>query len=971
MLGPAQSPPRLPTSARLDAPWEEFVRLRSWKACFAAGLALWLPMTAAAGGATPQVHRLPVKAPHGAVLYDQTANDRNDGLPALRDAAGETLADDFYVGRHGWQVAGFVLNAFGRAADGRLVAPPAHMAVVVRRDAGGRPAAEAACAYEGLSALHTGAPRHQVDVALPEACRLSEGHYWLSVAFEPDAAERGVTGYWMTTAATRNAPALARDSAASCANGSSPSGCAASAQDGDFSFQVLGSTGADLAGCGSGGICLRATVAVDNGDPAQCGTQTSLQVVRGTRVNYCYKASNESAATLNYHSLSDTASGAIFSQSRQTLPPGITMQYNRVVAAGDTQQPTATWTSSDVQPGYDKSTGPAAFVDIATTGTPIYLDAMAGATIQMPFSFALYGHTSNALCAVKDGFALLDAPSCYGCFDTGCTIMLLPLDTRYPALFPWWTLFGSHGTLYYQTLGTAPNRRFVVQWNELDHLYETRGNAYATFETIFGEAGDTLSFQYLNTSFAEPAHPEWDGSGTVGLELDRTLFDAATQPLQSNTSITWMPRPTTTYASSAQLTVTVGAPQASANPVSLAASAVQGATATASLAITNSGDYPMDWHLDGASDRSHFPVVPAFVVPLRAAQSRLPLLAPMPANAATATEPDASAPILPFGTQPTPAYAQDFQETALRYRYVRFPDLASASTVQEIGDPQHAALVGGDFVDNDFSKEYVVDMYNMLQTVDTQTGARSPIARLSDSGLTFAWPSLKWDPSTGTLYGIYYDASLATHLYAIDRVSGYARLIGDFGAGVQMLAIAFDADGRLFGIDVAGGVLVAIDKTDATTSAIGPLGYNSQYLQSMDFDDATGTLYLAGFDADANAGVLYTVNTTTGIATPVSPLPEGHQYAAFAVATPTPGCAGTASLPWLSFDPPSGSLAPGASAAVTVTLDAGALAAGTHRADACVRYDGRAADRLVVPVQFDVSAGDTIFADGFENGGTP
>lgn len=947
------------------------MRLRSWIACFAAWLALALPAAAGAAGAVPEVHRLPVRAPHGAVLYDQSASDRNDGVPALPFAGGESVADDFRVGGRGWQVSGFIFNAFGRDAQDRVGAPPVHLSVAIRGDDGGRPAAEPLCAYADLAAVYTGAPRYQVDVALPTACRLPQGHYWVSAAFVPSAAERGVTGYWMRTTATHESAALARAPALpDCTDWTTLAGCAASVQDGgDLSFAVLGATGADLAGCGSGGICLRATVAVDNGDPAQCGTQTSLQVVRGTRVNYCYKASNESTATLNYHSLSDTASGAIFSQRQQTLPPGVTMQYNRVVAAADTQQPTATWTSSNVQPGYDKSTGPAAFVDISATGAPIYLDAFAGATIQMPFSFTLYGHTSNALCAVKDGFVLLDAPSCYGCFDTGCTIMLLPLDARYPVLFPWWTLFGSHGTLYYQTLGTAPNRRFVVQWNELDHLYETRGNAYATFETIFDEAGDALSFQYLNTSFAEPAHPEWDGSGTVGLQLDRTLYDAYSQPLASNTSIAWTPRPTTTYAASAQLTVTVGEPQASANPASLAASAVQGATATASLAITNSGDYPMDWHLDGASDRSHFPIVPAFVAPLRAATSRLPLLAP--ARAQPAAEHAATGPILPFGTQPTPAYAQDFEDVGLTYRYVRFPDLASVSTVQEIGNRQRAPLVGGDFVDNDFSKEYAVDQYNMLQTVDTQTGTRTPIARLSDPNLTFAWPSLKWDPSTGTLYGVYYDESLGTHLYTIDRESGYARLVGDFGAGVQMLAIAFDADGRLFGIDVAGGVLVAIDKSDATTSAVGQLGFNSQYLQSMDFDDATGVLYLAGFDADAAAGVLYTVDTRTGQATPISPLPEGHQYAAFAIATPTPGCASAASAAWLSFDPASGTLAPGASAEVTVTFDAHALAAAVHHADVCVRYDGRAADRLVVPVQFDVSAGDTIFADGFESGGAP
>lgn len=948
---------------------EELVRSGSWISCFAAGLALWLH--AAAAGDAPEVHRLPVQAPHGAVLYEQTSGDRNDGLPALRRADGEALADDFPVGRRGWQVTGFVFNAFGRDAAGRLGAPPARMAVSIRADAGGRPAAEAVCAYDDLVAFYTGAPRYQVDVALPQACRLREGRYWVAAAFVPDATESGSAGYWIRNGSVRNAPAQARAPAlAGCADWTDLTGCAAPAQDGgDFSFQVLGATGADLEGCGSGGICLRATMAVDNGDPSQCGSATRLQVIRGTPVNTCYKVTNESATTLNYHSLVDTADGTIVSQRRQPLPPGITLQYNRVVPATDSRQSTATWTSSDVQPGYDQATAPAAFVDIAAAGTPIHLFPMEGARIQMPFSFALYGRTSNALCVVKNGFALLDAPSCYGCFDADCTIMLLPLDAGYPALFPWWTLLGSHGTLYYQTLGEAPNRRFVVQWNELDHLYETRGNPYATFEMILEEASGALSFQYLNTSFAEPAHPEWDGSGTVGLQLDRTLYDAYLPRLQSNTAIDWTPRPTTTYSASAPLDLVVGQPQASATPAQLTASAAQGTTTTASLAIGNRGDYPLDWRLDGAPDRSHFPVVPAFVAPLRTAQSRLPLLAP--ARARAGAEQDARAPLLPFGAQPTPAYALDFQDTALQYRYVRFPDLASATSVQEIGEAQRIPLVAGDFVDDDFTREYAVDSFNMLLTVDTTTGTRTPIARLSDSDLTYAWPALKWDPSTGTLYGVYYDENLGTHLYTIDRGSGLIRLVGDFPADVQILAIAFDADGRLFGIDVAGGAFVAIDKTDASIGAIGLLGYDSQYLQSMDFDDATGTLYLAGFDAGAGAGVLYTVDTGTGRAMPVSPLPDAHQFSAFAVATPTPGCAGTSSVPWLSFNPASGTLVPGASAEVTVTFDAHALAAGTHRADVCVRYDGRAVDRLAVPVEFTVIAGDAIFADGFETEDAP
>jgi len=80
------------------------------------------------------------------------------------------------------------------------------------------------------------------------------------------------------------------------------------------------------------------------------------------------------------------------------------------------------------------------------------------------------------------------------------------------------------GTIYYQTLGTAPNRMFIVEWYDNKHYYNS--DSGVTFEAILYEGTNNIKFQYKDIYFGNVYsavsgdNPPYDngGSATVGIE---------------------------------------------------------------------------------------------------------------------------------------------------------------------------------------------------------------------------------------------------------------------------------------------------------------------------------------------------------------------------------------------------------------------------------------------------------------------
>ena len=188
------------------------------------------------------------------------------------------------------------------------------------------------------------------------------------------------------------------------------------------------------------------------------------------------------------------------------------------------------------------------------------------------------------------------------------------------------------------------------------------------------------------------------------------------------------------------------------------------------------------------------------------------------------------------------------------------------------------------------------------------------------------------------------------------------------------------------GLSMTGANTNQMAAAQAVINAAAALGYSAGQVQA--FADA----YNSG-NAGGHAGCTYnvTVPDTSGPAIDVDTTPltgtadEGASTStSFTIGntgdaaldwnvdtSDNASCATPATTPWISFAPPSGTVAAGDPATtVDVTLDAAALTAGDYTTFACVHSNDAGTPVVAIPVTFTVNAvvDDTIFADGFDTG---
>ncbi len=82
---------------------------------------------------------------------------------------------------------------------------------------------------------------------------------------------------------------------------------------------------------------------------------------------------------------------------------------------------------------------------------------------------------------------------------------------------------GECGDIYYDTIGSAPNRRFVVQFHDVCHFHSQPGEG-VTFETILFEGSSDIKVQYLDAFFgtgtSDIQEGNYGGTATTGISLD-------------------------------------------------------------------------------------------------------------------------------------------------------------------------------------------------------------------------------------------------------------------------------------------------------------------------------------------------------------------------------------------------------------------------------------------------------------------
>ncbi len=168
----------------------------------------------------------------------------------------------------------------------------------------------------------------------------------------------------------------------------------------------------------------------------------------------------------------------------------------------------------------EESDGPTyAWTDISGTGTDTKIDDDGEVTISLPFNFYFYG-TAYAEVTVGDG-ALLFGSSTRINNRNGC----LPdnnSDGDDALALPMWDDLNAEetklGGVFWEVLGTAPERQLVIQYEAVPH-YGSR--SFYTFQAILLESGSQILFQYASIDgddeYANGA------SATVGIQQDQKV----------------------------------------------------------------------------------------------------------------------------------------------------------------------------------------------------------------------------------------------------------------------------------------------------------------------------------------------------------------------------------------------------------------------------------------------------------------
>jgi hypothetical protein len=229
--------------------------------------------------------------------------------------------------------------------------------------------------------------------------------------------------------------------------------------------------------------------------------------------------------------------------------------------------------------------------------------------------------------------------------------------------------------------------------------------------------------------------------------------------------------------------------------------------------------------------------------------------------------------------------------------FVTWPDASVPGTWTVIANEPGSQYFGGDFLNGDFTKLWVVDYgLNQLHTLDTVTGAKTVIGSMVPNAGEF-WTGLKGS-SDGNVYASATTCGAST-LYTVDPATGHATAVGPITNGGCVIDIAINNAGDIYGVDLGSANLLKINPATGAGTVIGPLGVAPNYAQGMSFEKNSGILYWAAYTG--SGGELRTINTATGASFLVGPFPGGTEVDAYAIAS-----GGASTLPWVTNTPTQG-----------------------------------------------------------------
>ncbi len=279
-------------------------------------------------------------------------------------------------------------------------------------------------------------------------------------------------------------------------------------------------------------ITLETTVAI-NTDPGNpnfdfCGTDKTLVVDPGTPILFCFRATNIGPYPYNLQDASSPHFGTTLHNFPFTLQPGANVWLTERENVTSTVVLDGTWTAHNdsLSPRYIIKDITYNFNDISLSGTDLGMGDDDEVNITLPFNFLLSGIYSNKMTVGNNGAIKFGETS----VQISNNNHALGSTTNENYIAPLWDdLTPSNtaplGHVYYETIGTAPNRVAIVQWSNQNHFDIGTGVSptAAIFEVKLFETTNEIQFHYQDVLFGDDA--DNGATATVGIGGDSNAIE--------------------------------------------------------------------------------------------------------------------------------------------------------------------------------------------------------------------------------------------------------------------------------------------------------------------------------------------------------------------------------------------------------------------------------------------------------------
>ena len=634
------------------------------------------------------------------------------------------------------------------------------------------------------------------------------------------------------------------------------------------------------------------------------------------------------------------------------------------------------------------------WVDISADGDVVSTGDDVVTTVDLPFGFSFYGENYSSVGIGSNGYLIFDA--------TTVAISNASIPTSAAPnniIAPFWDDLNPSeagaGTIY--TRYDEAENRFIVQYEGVEKFntsetytfqvilyadgsmlfqYESMdvGNSatigvenadgsdglQVAFNSAYAEDGLAVAIQTAPTYLTLSPTAATIGSGvtqdfTVGFDatgLDQGLYGFTLAGEASNASST------ASLAVETGLEVT-GAPfplELSLSEINESLNADESVTRTLTITNPTQREEGFSLELRGMSG-----IAPTWQPRLkgdellkyeRIAESLKELAGTSEASMGVANSSDGSG--LDFLPEPMAELNLDAYSTSV------FGDLSGQFVRFDLGEPESLSALdasptafAGDFAVGQQDRFYVITADDNAFHSITTGGGITTFGVSQPQTAAESWTDLASNPVDGTLYASTSNGS-ASFIYTIDPTDGSATRVAQIQSAPIIISLAIDEFGQMYGLEIVNDELLEIDKDTGASTALGSVGFDANFAQGMDYDLATGRLYMAAYNnAGAGRGELRIADTDTGATTLVGLLGDGDEL-------------GYLALNSVGFVQPnllSGTIAPLNSVDVELLITAEGLYDGTYTGELAVISDAVGNPEEEVQVMLDVDADGELTVD--------